>query len=193
MCHARGVADSDRGAHPEPSHLEILDPVDHMADRESFLARAAAVLSVVLSLGLVAYEIRQNTKAIVGQTIQAVADQQTALVVLGIEDPELRRTWSLAFDDPTQLTSEQRSLLGWYYTAAMRHTENRFRQYELGMLDERDLAGLGSQGNLFRNPYFKTWWPAQHDQFPPEFREYVDRDLLPLSLEPRLTPSSENR
>lgn len=164
-----------------------------MAERESFLARAAAVLSVVLSLALVAYEIRQNTKAIVGQTIQAVAEQQTALVVLGIQDPDLRSAWSLAFVDPTQLDAQQRSLLGWYYTAAMRHTENRFRQYQLGMLDARDLAGLGSQGNLFRNPYFEIWWPQQQDQFPTEFREYVERDLLPLGMEPRLGPSSETR
>ena len=150
------------------------------AQPESKIGRIAAVLSVVLSLGLVAYEIRQNTRAVVGQTIQSVADQQTELAILGVESPELRAAWGKSLSG-VELTPQERSILGWFYTAVMRHTENRFRQYELGMLEESDLTGLGTQGNLFRNPYFGVWWSGRSDRYPQDFAEYVERELLPLS------------
>jgi len=125
---------------------------------ESRLGRVAAVLSVVLSLGLVAYEIRQNTRAVVGQTVQSVADQQTELAMLGVEKDELRQAWQGSFEDVTELTPDETQILNWYYAAVMRHTENRFRQYQLGMLSESALEGLGTRGNLFRNPFFGIWW-----------------------------------
>lgn len=54
-----------------------------------------AALGVMASLGLVAYELRQNTQAVVGQTLQALAEQHTELALAGVENADLRTAWAV--------------------------------------------------------------------------------------------------
>ena len=101
----------------------------------------------------------------------------------GWENPELRAALSKTFDgDLSDLTQSESSVLAWYYSGVMRVTENRFRQYRLGILDEESLAQFGGHARVFRTPYFKEWWPGSRYQFPPDFVEYVEDNLLPLEV-----------
>jgi hypothetical protein len=136
---------------------------------------------MIASLGLVAYEIRQNTQAVAGQTLQALAQQQVDLAMIGVESPELREAYELAFDDPdAQLTQEQRRILRWFYTGVMRVTENRYRQYQIQTLSEHALLQFGAEGNLFRSAFFKAWWQGAKGQFSEDFASWVELTLVPL-------------
>lgn len=149
------------------------------------IGQVVALLGVIASLGAVAYEVRQNTKAVAGQTMQALAQEHAGLSRLGVEHPDLRVAWELSFRDIALLTPEQSDLLAWYYTAVMRVTENRYRQYQLGTLSEDALTQFGLQGNVFRNPYFKALWPDWKFQFSEDFAAWVEQTLLPLETRPR--------
>lgn len=142
----------------------------------SFIAAAG----VMASLGLVAYELRQNTQAVVGQTVQALAEQHADLALAGVESVELRRAFNLANEDLSSLSADEWSLLTWFYAGVMRVTENRFRQYQLGTIDADALMHLGASGPIFRNAYFKEWWPGRRSYHPPDFRAFVDTALVPL-------------
>ena len=112
---------------------------------------ALAVLGLIGSLGLVAYKIRGNTNAVVGQTVQSLAEQQTQLSLIGVENADLREAYGLAIDGTiADLTDAQVELLSWYHTGVMRITENRFRQYQLGILSEEALSQLGGQDRFGR-------------------------------------------
>jgi hypothetical protein len=149
------------------------------------VGRALAVIGLIGSLGLVAFEIRANTNAVVSQTLQSLAEQQTDLSLLGVENPELREAYGLASDDQVDdLTYEQVQLLTWFYTGVMRITENRYRQYQLGTLSAEALSQLGAKGSLFRNPFFAVFWPTQEGMHSADFTTYVQQELLPLGDEP---------
>jgi hypothetical protein len=149
-------------------------------DNKTRLGSVLAALGVIASLGLVAYELRQNTQAVVGQTLQALATEHAELARDGVESVELRRAFSLANDDLSALTEDDRSLLSWFYAAVMRVTENRFRQYQLGTIDADALMHMGASGPLFRNAYFKDWWPTRRGYHPQDFMMWVDSALMPL-------------
>lgn len=144
------------------------------------MASLLAALGVIASLGLVAYELRQNTQAVVGQTVQALAEQHAELALAGVENGELRRAFDAANQDLAALSDDQASLLTWFYAAVMRVTENRYRQFQLGTIDADALMHLGASGPVFRNAYFKDWWPGRRSYHPPDFRAFVDTALVPL-------------
>ena len=160
-----------------------------MGDKNSSGRRVGEVLAtlgVIASLAVVAVEIRQNTDAVRGATLQAVSQQSMDLVIVGLENPELR----LAFDaaEEERLTPDQRDLMGWFYSAKMRADENRFRQVQLGTLDPSTFQTM-SNHYAYRFPEFRAWWARSGQNFAADFQELVEREFLPLS--PR--PSGEDR
>ena len=89
-----------------------------------------AAAGVVLSLIFVGYEIRQNTDAVRSATLQGIADQSFQLRIM---------TALNAGESLDGLSPEDRTRVGWVVSATTRIMENRFRQYQLGTLDELGL------------------------------------------------------
>jgi hypothetical protein len=151
------------------------------------IGQAVATAGVIVSLALVAYEIRANTNAVVSQTIQSLAEQQGELALIGIDNPALRDAFDTASrEGVAALSDDQVSILRWFYTGVMRVTENRFRQFQLGTLSEDALIQLGARGALFRNPFFAAYWPTQAGMHSPDFEVFIERELLPLGDAPPL-------
>ena len=99
-------------------------------------------LSVVLSLIFVAMEIRTNTDAIRGATIQGIADQYLDITVASMQTPEVRSGWAkAAAGNEQQLTIDEEIALNWYYNGILRIAENRFRQIELSIIKLHVVSG----------------------------------------------------
>lgn len=138
-------------------------------------------LGVVLSLAFVAFEIRANTEAVRGATIQGIADQYLDLTVASMETPEVRTGWAkAAAGRADELTLDEEIALNWYYNGVLRIAENRFRQVELSIIDFEVISGGAPE---FRSPFFRTYWEARRALYSPDFAAHVDRDLLPLSTD----------
>ena len=138
-------------------------------------------LGVVLSLVFVAFEIRANTEAVRGATIQGIADQYLEITVSSMETPEVRSGWAkAAAGRSSELTLDEEIALNWYYNGILRIAENRFRQVELSLIDFEVISGGAPE---FRSPFFRTYWEARRDLYAPDFAAHVDLDLLPLSGE----------
>ena len=136
-------------------------------------------LGVVLSLIFVALEIRANTEAVRGATIQGIADQYLAITLASMETPEVRSGWAkAAAGRADELTLDEEIALNWYYNGILRIAENRFRQVELSIIDFEVISGGAPE---FRSPFFRTYWEARRALYSPDFAAHVDRDLLPLS------------
>ena len=141
-------------------------------------AEVLGVVGVVASLIFVGVGIRQNTYAVRGATVQAVSQQSLDLVMAGLDNPELRSAFTAARED--RLSPEQRNLLGWFISAKLRADENRFRQVELGILEESTFQQLSNHG-VYRLPYFADYWDRSGGVFAPDFQEFVEQEFLPLS------------
>ena len=149
------------------------------------IGQVVATAGVIISLAMVAFEIRANTNAVVSQTIQSLAEQQGELALIGIDNPELRDAFTLASREGVEaLSDDQVIIMNWFYTGVMRVTENRFRQFQLGTLGEDALMQLGARGALFRNPFFAAFWPTQAGMHSPDFAAFIERELLPLGNAP---------
>ena len=139
-------------------------------------------LGVVLSLIFVAFEIRANTEAVRGATIQGIADQYLDITVSSMETPEVRSGWAKAAAGRVdELTLDEEIALNWYYNGILRIAENRFRQVELSLIDFDVISGGAPE---FRSPFFRTYWEARRALYSADFAAHVDRDLLPLSAGP---------
>ena len=136
-------------------------------------------LGVVLSLIFVAFEIRANTEAVRGATIQGIADQYLDITLSSMETAEVRFGWAkAAAGRADELTLDEEIALNWYYNGILRIAENRFRQVELSLIDFDVISGGAPE---FRSPFFRTYWEARRALYSADFAAHVDQDLLPLS------------
>jgi hypothetical protein len=141
-------------------------------------AEVLGVLGVIASMIFVGVEIRQNTNAVHGATLQAVSQQSLDLVMAGLDNPELRSAFAAAKSG--QLSPEQRNLMGWFFSAKLRADENRFRQIELGILGPSTFLQMSNHA-AYRTPHFAEYWARNSNIYAADFQDIVTREYLPLS------------
>jgi hypothetical protein len=137
------------------------------------------VIGVLLGLVFVGLEIRQNTDAVKGATIQALAEMSQENTIVGIENPDLREAYRIVREfGPDSLDADQIDVLGWYTTASLRVMENRFHQVQLGTLDSFGTAGGGEP--FWRTVWFRGWWARNGPQVygGTPFFDFVESELL---------------
>ena len=138
-------------------------------------------LSVVLSLIFVAMEVRNNTDAIRGATIQGIADQYLNITTSSMNNPTIRSGWAKAASgNKSELTLDEEIALNWYYNGILRIAENRYRQIELSIIKLNVISGGAPE---FRSPFFKIYWEARRHLYSPDFAAHVNELILPLSKE----------
>ncbi len=153
-----------------------------MADKHSSTKRmgeALAAIGVMASLVFVALEVRQNTAAVRGATLQAVSQQSLDLAMIGIDNVDLRSAFFTARRSPEALTDDQKQILTWFITSKLRADENRFRQIQLGTLDASS-SGQLSNNMVYRFHHFAEYWAANSGVWDADFREVVEAEYLPL-------------
>ena len=134
-------------------------------------------IAVVATLGYLAVQVRQNTKALGSNASQAVTNTSAQLGMGLVHDPEftaiLQRV--LAGGEPADPVERFRITL--FFRLTFRTYENQFYQHEQGFLVE---LWPGYESNIrdqLRIPVVREWWPSQRDTFGPAFRDYIDREL----------------
>lgn len=149
-------------------------------------------IGLILGLIFVGYETRQNTGAIRGQTVHDIAEMSLSLSLMGIETTEVREANAIAVNSsPQALSDEQALLMDWWMTGALRVMENRFRQFELGTLD--DLGATGGRANIYRSYFFRDWWERNGPGrwAGTRFGNWVEAELIPLTpTAPPVPPDS---
>jgi hypothetical protein len=146
------------------------------------VAQAISIVAnfgAIVGIGFLAYEIHQNTQAIGGVTVQAIAEQGMTASFIAIQNRELRLAYQRAGRGLEYMTPEDFSVLSWWYSGVMRVQENRYRQVTLGTVGGKvtDLMGGAS---AYRHPVFGLYWQRSRDQYPNDFAEWVDANLIPL-------------
>lgn len=133
------------------------------------LREGLAALGVILSLVFVGYEIRQNTQVSRAAAIQGVTDQSLETILSWSEDEQavalLGRVLKGAV--PSDFTDDENTKLRLMYLASLRVAESRFRQSELGIIEDQTI--LGGSAAILRAPYLLERWEQLKSGVSPDF------------------------
>jgi hypothetical protein len=139
------------------------------------LAEVVGALAVVVTLGYLAVQIRQNTKAIKATSHHAVTDSFNALNVSVFQDPEVGRLWRLGHSGYSNLTEDEQVSFSFMMLAYIRIFETLYYQRNLGTMEEQlFLAEEKSAEWMIAQPGFREWWSSNPISFSAEFRSYMN-------------------
>ena len=120
------------------------------------VAEVGGMLVVVASLLIVVYELRQNTDALRGSTIDAVTEHQQFELYWS---SEIAPVFVKAIQTPAELDAVEAWQLSEWYTAAITARQNEFSQYKLGLVDEQTwLVTEGIIQLMLSFKWAQEWW-----------------------------------
>ena len=142
-----------------------------------------ATAGVIGSLLFVGFEIRQNTDAVRGSTIQGISDQSMQFTLALSMDPDWLQLQERIVGDsvpPSQLSRLERRKLTWVLLSSTRIMENRFRQMQLGILERESMGQLGASRGWYGSWWFREWWDdyPPEQQWSPDFIEFMEIEVL---------------
>ena len=141
-------------------------------------------LGVVVTLGYLAIQIRQNSAVVRAATRQAISTTQAEVGFRLAENAELRAA-TLQFSKLESSVSESEQAGQDYMRGLLRTYENQFHQYVDGTFDES--IWLGYRNSMSQNvasPAIREYWNAHRSLYSREFSDFIESDLLDASAPP---------
>jgi hypothetical protein len=145
------------------------------------IGEIVGAIAVVLTLGYLALQIRQNTNAVIPSTKQSLFDNWSALSNRMLEHPSVSlpqlmlkaRTQFSGLDEEEALRFESLAtrIFGMY--------ETTFYHHQVGVLDEKFWRVYDSyyRDNL-RGEGFRNFWDSRKPWYHEDFRRYVDSEVF---------------
>ena len=143
------------------------------------IGEIVGAVGVIVTLGYLAVQIRQNTKSLRASTFQgAIRDVVEHLDQLA-GDAELTRIWFAGIRDFESLSSEDRQRFAVYTNSLLRRIENVVYQTSQGTLDPASWDGVrASLKDTFSNPGIVAWWKRARHLFNRQLQDFVEGELL---------------
>ena len=146
--------------------------------------RATQVLSalaVTLSLVFVGLEIRQNTSAMRGATLQAISDASSDLLTDLATDNQLASLQAEVFFNRAMRADfepgEWVQLAAWAQ-AFVRQLENTYLQHQEGIVSDAVFDTYTWGDPLLRTAFFAEWWEVlAEDLVSPDFKSFLESQI----------------
>lgn len=151
------------------------------------LTQVLSALAVTLSLVFVGLEIRQNTSAMRGATMQAISDASSDLLAQLSTDDRLASLLADVFNGATLADFEPG---GWIQLAAftqafVRQLENTYLQNREGIVSDEVFDTYTWGDPLLRTAFFAEWWGLlAEDLVGADFKDFLESRVEFDSLEP---------
>ena len=136
-------------------------------------------ITILASLLLVAWEIRQNTLALSAQAIMDLNSTATDVSMRIAESEQLAALLVKAYADRESLSESERLQILYLRFTMIQGYESAFFFYQKGILNEPDYRHWWSQTCGFILSDGKDTWEKQKGQFNGEFRARVDTQCEP--------------
>jgi hypothetical protein len=131
--------------------------------------------AVVLTLGYLAVQIRQNSQAVKNSAAQTLLSEANELLRLGASDPATARAVLLGQTLFDELSESEKAQFITFMFAWMRTIEQAYFQYAQGYIDEEIWEGhRAHQRQLIQAPAVKKWWSQRRCFFSKKFQSYMD-------------------
>ena len=147
------------------------------SDRLNWLLTVAANVGVVLGLGFLVVELRQNTlatQATLNIDLLAVGRENAELL---LSDDELAEIVLRAEQDPGSLSLLEREKFLLFTSWRMGVWETAFMNADEGIIADRYFEGFDAWYSelVRRGPGYKYWWNESRHGYDHAFQEHVDR------------------
>ena len=135
---------------------------------------ATANIGVIVGLGVLIYEVRQNTQALQNETDVAIYSAGSAQNSLLVQDPVLTELLMRAQNEDWSSLSpvERRQVSVWYYLLLDR-LELQYRLYVRNAVD-LDPETIVFPQRLLSNANFIAWWESSSFSYQPDFVVFFD-------------------
>ena len=157
-----------------------------MSSSRPNVQQLVATAGVIASLVFVGFEIRQNTQVARAASVQAISLQVTEWQAAAHQNADFMRVLTFLREGGkyADLAPQDRTLYGWVINGSIRSIENRFRQVELGIIDDADSSTGGGTSNVawWRTDHMIDYWQSadQTTLWPADFVEYMETRVLGL-------------
>jgi len=150
----------------------------------SAVADWLGVILLVISLGYVALQIRQNTRTVRAATELETARQWSEFHARIAHSCDMADIWDKGLTNAEKLTAKEKRKFVWLIAEYFFLVESLFRQRQLDFLGrdsweqhQRTVAGL------LLHPLVKSWWESGVSPYSPAFRAAVDTAKLKMTDE----------
>jgi len=148
-----------------------------MAERTLRMQQLVSAAAVVLSLIFVGVEVRQNTRATRGGTMQAISDASSEYMTAMALDPAFVTLIARVNEGATDadFEPEERLQLSMSMFAFLRMLENTYLQHREGVVGDAVFESYGWHDGIIRTAYFAGFWErAAPRVVSPEFRRFFE-------------------
>lgn len=144
---------------------------------KSRLAAYFGGATVVASLLLVAWEIRQNTVALSAQALQDLNAMANEILLTAAESDQLSQVLEKGNRDPSSLTGAENVQYWAYNYALINGLDAAYGFYQKDILSEEDYSGWRIYTcNYLRGPSVRTIWNRDKTTFGDDFVAFVERE-----------------
>ena len=149
-------------------------------DAKRRLSSLVSAAAVAMSLVFVGVEIRQNTAAVRGATMQSISDASSSFMTeVGLDAdlaPVIVRVFSGAQSDA--FTAAENQQLNMILVAFVRMLENTYLQHREGLVPPAVFESYGWNDGVTTTAYFAEFWASNADQIvSPEFADFLEARL----------------
>ena len=148
----------------------------------ALVAEIIGGIAIVISLGIVAFELDQsteqaalNTSALEIASYQDLIKNITELNEAVIDSPLLMSAINKSQFDPESMTDEERTAAYIYYISLFRHGDSAYFQYKRGAIDRERLDSILSIMTFrLQHPFVKDFSESQKTVFVSEYQKFID-------------------
>jgi hypothetical protein len=143
------------------------------------IGEIVGAIAVVVTLGYLAVQIRQNTKAVKASTHQSLIDSTLSYQALTLNNPEVARIRLAGSRSFSELTEEDQYRCRAAMEMMFRLFENAFVQHGRGTLDDEGWHRYAEavRYHFAPSPGVVEWWRGRRIPFGPSFSAWVDKQL----------------
>ena len=144
----------------------------------STLAQVLSAIGVIVSLGYLAVQVRQNTRAVRNSTYHALTAMRLDYITLIAQSSELSRILRIGSQDLSRLNEDEQhrfSLIMYYLFSA---GENFYYQHRQGALDaEQWERWCGTLRYYFTQPGIRAWFAIRPTRFAANFDKFLEQEF----------------
>ena len=155
----------------------------------AYVAEVVGAIAVVISLFYVAFQIRQNTRAVRSATAQSVHEHYASWYHLLAGDGELSQIVVNGLKDYASLSEMDKARFVATFMAFLSYSQNAFIKWRENSLSEELWHGWELlMMNLVSAPGGRSFWKERGYIFGEEFRDYVENDIMRREPHPEAKP-----
>ena len=133
-------------------------------------------IAVVLTIGYLAFQIKQNTAAMKASSHHAITDSFNNINIAMSQDPQVARRFRMGSADLSSLDEDELGSYSFQSLAYQRIFETLYYQRKIGTMEEQlFVAEEKTLRWVVSLPGWREWWRSNPISLSEEYRAYIDR------------------